>query len=993
MILSNMLRILISITCLLIVSFTNGQAYYEHLTIEDGLSSNCVRSIFRDSKNRMWIGTENGIGIWENGNFVQINQPLIGNNIWHITEDHRNRIWFSNYGRGVSCWDNGKITYLDKKKGLKYSTVRKIKSFKKNIYFGAENGLSVLLENGKLIHWGLSKKTDNYSHIPFQVMDFIVIKNEIYIATRDGILKKVVLRNSKIEIVPLIKTPQTVITGAYLDNEYLYLFNEFTRRIKLTDYISEKHSKTDTISEGLIWQFTKLNNRIYGASWGVNTNIFGLYEFTGGKPKAIIKDEHFGWTVEHNKNELWYGTLDNGIYILKPQEKSLRIKNDFPWGSEAKLIDHCKHDQTTAYLTKEGVTFLQNGLIKKIQHNVFQKEYIRLFKSYQLPYKIPININDPYAFQYTRIKYMNNKWFVLSRVGLFCINPQTFKLEYALVNFPNTFAEYIDGEYILCYEYNGIKKCDSQLRIRSFSEVKIANGKFTPTVIVYMTKIGNCVYLIDNNKGLWKYQNKVLSPVPTNIFPDGINPLFGATLDNGTIGVVTNDNKITLLDPSSGKSVKSIFAKELGVRYIQGMTSFQNWVILATESEIIAWNGILIKRTNRFQKPFQATLTNFKCSDGMLTFLRGNEWINWDIRQWLTMINNAIIDYQMFRCEIGGDKIPFSIHETVLNGGERIIRSYDQNSLVLKLRLWNQYKQNGFELFYRFKKGASWTSLNNNGVLELLNLAPDNYQVQFKIIAKEANNTVITPVIYLQIQYPWYQTWWFIAFLFVMLSVLFTVLLRVYYRKKAKKTKEAFELEQKLSELKMEALQAQMNPHFIFNAMNAIQHFIIDQETDKAMYFLGEFSRLIRNVLDYTRIKTITIDEEFDFLRRYISIENMRFEGKIKLHAPYLNSIAEVLIPPLILQPLIENAILHGSETDGEIRIDIRIDNQSTGVLLEIRNAREIKLKKSGHQSRGKEIIEERLKHFHPEAHISFFQAENEYHAKLWIPTLFGIRN
>ncbi len=986
MILSNMLRILISITCLLVVSFTNGQAYYEHLTIEDGLSSNCIRSIFRDSKNRMWIGTENGIGIWENGNFVQINQPLIGNNIWNITEDHRNRIWFSNYGRGVSCWDNGKITYLDEKKGLKYSTVRKIKSFKKNVYFGAENGLSVLLENGKLIHWKYTKKKELYSNYPFQVMDFLVYNDEIYIATRDGDIKKISIIDNKIIIKPFLKKTTSPILGAYIFKNWLYLSNEYTRRLPLKDFFHQNFSRTDTLGKNIIWEYTNFKGKLYGACWGVNTNVFGLFDVSSNVGKSIIQDEHFGWTISHTNNEIWYGTLDNGIYIVRPQEICKVLNNQFPWGEKSKLIDFDAKGGTEAYLTQEGVHFKTNGQVKTVHYQQFLKDYVQRFNSQHPPHPMPVNIREPYAIQFTKVKFCNDHWIVLSRVGMFLLDPKTFEIKQSMVDFYSNFVEFENNQYLLAYEYRGLSASSPSLLIKDFNLVQQRSNFKTPILAIYMTKIGKDIYWVDNDLGLFKYANGMLSPITTTLLKKGIAPIYGTTTSNGKIGIVTNDNKITIIEPKTGRSLQQLTNQELRVNYFQGLTAYKEWLIIASESEIIAWNGKQIKRTNRFQKPFQATLKNFKCINGILYFLRGDEWISWDVSNWLEHTDQQTINYQLLWCEVGLEKMPFSSHERTFKGHYDLNRSYDQNSIVFKLRLYNEYKQNGFELFYKLKKEGTWTSLTKNGVLELQNLAPDSYQVQFKIIENETNSETLTPIIHLKIQFPWYQTWWFMVFIFLVFSVLFFVSLRIFYRKKAQKTKEAYELEQKLSELKMEALQAQMNPHFIFNAMNAIQHFIIDQETDKAMFFLGEFSRLIRNVLDYTRIKTIAMEEEFDFLLRYISIENMRYDGKIKIIAPQISSVSEVLIPPLLLQPLIENAILHGSEINGELCIEIRVNIENSGVLLEICNASATVPQKSQHRSRGKEIIEERLKHFHPEASITYIKENIEHVAKLWIP-------
>ncbi len=120
--------------------------------------------------------------------------------------------------------------------------------------------------------------------------------------------------------------------------------------------------------------------------------------------------------------------------------------------------------------------------------------------------------------------------------------------------------------------------------------------------------------------------------------------------------------------------------------------------------------------------------------------------------------------------------------------------------------------------------------------------------------------------------------------------------------------------EKELAELKITALKSQMNPHFIFNSLNSIKLYIIDNDKDNAVYYLNKFSKLIRKILASTRVKEISLEEELDILKLYVGIENIRFENKINLKInvdPDLD-IETVKLPSLILQPFLENAIWHG---------------------------------------------------------------------------------
>ena len=122
------------------------------------------------------------------------------------------------------------------------------------------------------------------------------------------------------------------------------------------------------------------------------------------------------------------------------------------------------------------------------------------------------------------------------------------------------------------------------------------------------------------------------------------------------------------------------------------------------------------------------------------------------------------------------------------------------------------------------------------------------------------------------------------------------------------------ELQRRSSEMEMQALRAQMNPHFIFNCMSAINHFILNNETDKASDYLTRFSRLIRLVLVNSEKAAITMEEEIAMLKLYLEMEQLRFAHAFEYRISYDSTIrpSEIMVPSFILQPFCENAIWHG---------------------------------------------------------------------------------
>lgn len=135
-------------------------------------------------------------------------------------------------------------------------------------------------------------------------------------------------------------------------------------------------------------------------------------------------------------------------------------------------------------------------------------------------------------------------------------------------------------------------------------------------------------------------------------------------------------------------------------------------------------------------------------------------------------------------------------------------------------------------------------------------------------------------------------------------------------------------LKAEISETELKALRAQMNPHFIFNALNSIADYINKNDARSADYYLGKFAKLMRGILENSEEKEIPLSEELKMLEFYMDLESLRFKNKFNYEVKIADDInpENVLIPPLILQPFVENSILHGlekKESDGKITIHI----------------------------------------------------------------------
>ena len=196
-------------------------------------------------------------------------------------------------------------------------------------------------------------------------------------------------------------------------------------------------------------------------------------------------------------------------------------------------------------------------------------------------------------------------------------------------------------------------------------------------------------------------------------------------------------------------------------------------------------------------------------------------------------------------------------------------------------------------------------------------------------------------------------------------------------------------LQQKASELEMQALRAQMNPHFIFNCLSSINKFILKNDTDIASDYLTRFSRLIRQTLTNSQLSLIPLSDEIEMLRLYLDMERLRFSDSFRYNITYENSIEPetVYVPPMLLQPFCENAIWHGlMHKDGEGKLEVVLSLEDGHLRCIIADngigrakAAELKSGSNGKQkSLGLKITKERLAIFNNERSVhEFYKTED----------------
>ncbi|WP_462219028.1 histidine kinase, partial [Ferruginibacter sp.] len=184
---------------------------------------------------------------------------------------------------------------------------------------------------------------------------------------------------------------------------------------------------------------------------------------------------------------------------------------------------------------------------------------------------------------------------------------------------------------------------------------------------------------------------------------------------------------------------------------------------------------------------------------------------------------------------------------------------------------------------------------------------------------------------------------------------------------------EMYTMNEQLSKAKLEALQSQMNPHFIFNSLNAIDNLIQTNQKDKATTYLARFAKLIRNVLDSSKNDVVSFQKDFETLQLYLQLEQFRcsdkFTFQLEADEELLNS--DYKVPPLVVQPFVENAIHHGllNKQDGNKTLTVSATLENDFIKYTVYDsgvgrakAQQLKkINKPEHQSYGINITRERI--------------------------------
>jgi len=941
--------------------FSQGHVF-KHYGVEDGLPSSEVYSAFQDSKGYMWFATDAGVCrfngyVFEN---FDVSDGLTDNTVFLITEDFKGRVWFGTFNYQLSYFQNGVIYPYEYNAVLakEFTGNRAMCSFyvdsNETIWIGNfSNGIYKLDSDGDgefVKALGRNDWVMNMFYIEDQVIFGVHALNP---QKREKIFKlkgdlkcfwnyssKNDLLNREGEISIAYREDRFHSSSVVDHNEKVLLFVK-NLMFLLVDGAEEG---------GIMTEVSWLDNEIIYSTNSIDTYLW-ICVRNKGVFKCRINNRELE-VVEHllpgisvsrvfkdRQNGYWFSTLKEGILYLS-NDKMYHHENGIS------TIENIDIDTVKGsfYKIYDDGSVTKESLLEDVPEETIAKVGEIRFSSSSIKY----NYFDGSLLSETKY-YINGKWYGHKDQGI-------------ISNFISK-AFLIDSNRIY-------KASDFGLSIvENNEEVFYSYREGYPAMwCTSLVKVEDEIW-IGTKDGIRKYVNeKIIDPFGKNEYLSNTITSLAKLNDNlvliGTknygLLVVKNDSVINIINENKGL-VSNL------IRTIHVDNQKNIW--LGTSKGVCR---LTFKPNNEFG------IHNITEKHGLISAEIK------DIASYKNIIyavtTKGLIQFDKTKIDVNA--VPPSIYissffvnekETNLKTGKDF--SYQENNIKIVYEALN-YRSLG-EVEYKYRMlgvDTTWITTTSRDV-RYPALHFGEYTFQLKAKNEDGIWTETPTILNFHIQPPFWLTWWFITLIIFFIIVSVGIVFYVREKKIIEKhiqDKNKAATEKKIIELELRALRSQMNPHFIFNVLNSIQHYIIVNDFRSTNKYITSFAKLIRTVLHLSEKSKITIQEEIDMLNLYMNLETMRFDEQFSFEIDVSKSIDVNYdeIPSMLIQPYVENSIWHGlmnRKKKGEIHISLYLSEnylccsiQDNGIGRE--KANEIKARrKIDQKSVGMSITKERL--------------------------------
>jgi hypothetical protein len=888
--------------------------YIQNYTTTDGLPSNTVYPIIKDSKNFLWFGTNAGVARYDGSRFTCFSKKdgLSCNDVIVIKEDLQGRIWFFNF--------NGTMNYFYQNKIYNHLNAPFLDSLKTNQFW-----VDFFQDTDSAIYFYSYQSNEIASlNNQNQVRIFVLPGKTIIVKNYETIRTAICLINKSPEDGILLWTSSGI-----------YALKDFSEGLRL---ISDKYRFSS---------FYKLNTNKYlfqGRSKSDNTLL--LFKFSDNTLSAPVKDpinykRYFASAIETDDRVIWIATIDRGIFCLQNNS----------------IINHID--------IKEA-----QGLVQDHEGNIWVSTTNKgIFKI--SPYYNSIKHLGPELFNHSGVIKLHscgdegiwmtngNQMYLLKEKELYSMNFSQKESRFDQIYYLKNKTLVIGKDSYFFYQLNDIVpiKSSKQLKFSSLCQRDEKKGFKAITISKISNKIAafgaNHLYLF-SNEGISKEEEAfyvgerihnifyniddelVVNARKNYVYRDGklfpyqqlsefdneiitdylqINDSVEAINVDGDNIYLLCKNRICNLTEAMNKTIDSKIVK---------MVYHKNSLYLAASQNIfICNNPENIHNTQTVD--LRIIDVNFDNISDLLVFkdslyVASDDGLTIIPEAGLTELKTHIPIPYFQSVQINGKETNLTSNELFLTGKNRIRFSFGCINYSSSPIIYS-YQLEGLD--------ENWVTETAPEVV-YQNLAAGNYI--FRVKAQKPGTEFSAPLdfkIHISATI-WQQPLFYTGILILIIGwILWSVHRRQLRRRML------LEMDNQLLILEQKALQSMMNPHFIFNVLGSIQHYLINYKPDDAGLYLSQFARLIRQNLNAINSNMISVEEEVDRLRNYLDLERLRMKNTFEYTIDFEETDAEdeLLIPSMIIQPYVENAVWHGISTcgnEGMIKITFKIHEQNT---------------------------------------------------------------
>lgn len=915
-----------------------------HYTMESGLPHKTVFSALNDKQGYMWFGTSAGVVRFDGYNWEHFTSEdgLSDNDVLKIFQDKKGRIWFLTFNGTFCYYFNGKFYNPENSSILKLASV---KSGTSSVYEDSnENKWMVPIDNDYFVsindfevkHHRVPDYKKNVKGFVFELNEeLLLLTNKLFFVFEND------------EFIPTTKeypVPYNHRSHCIVNDVLYYLSSEGIIRLSSDGYevvvpVEDipQLSNLSTLhvdSKGHIWLCT-MNDGVYN---------FSDYQ-TDVKVKQFLKNEVIASCIDDKDGNVWFTTISNGVFMMP-----YNFTNSFSLTTENGLNTNRIHS-----ITKEsnGTIWLgaENGYVfKYYNNNITSIDLNKILEQRRLVYNHVVNIikrnNEVFVHTNNGVVYFKDdgkyNLHLIDSKGRFTYSPKKMTLD-------------SQGRLIVSHTLG-------------VSEIVSSNEGYTLVSINGMPKTRAYTHTVDYNGDIWfvtkggVYRNVNGNVDEYNIKGFKINQrvkditvltdsmVILTTNGQGAVFCQNNEYKYRLTKNSglSSNVLSKLFVQNdtiwINSTYGLDRINYNNGEI----NEIVSFKRNSGLPTNHVYDLHLDLNEIYVVSDYGVVELK-KEFMNQNLAAPNVYINRVWVSDSLYT-------------------SRKIILEKPNNNITIDCSVINFNNQDNVSFQYRLSGVDDIWKNTNHKYFQFASLEPGNYTFEFR--AKRNNSEWSdSSHISFQVVLPFWEKPIIIVLYFIIAIIVIALML--FWRSKVKHTSKLAALEQsfQIKSLEQKALQAMMNPHFIFNVLNSIQYYLSLEDAKNAQVNLTRFAKIIRKNLEINQEKFISIDDEIEYLELYLSLEKLRFDDSFKYHITVDDDIdsSETNIPTMLIQPFVENAIWHGimpQEGIGHIYISFKLDNQcliievfDNGVGYDINRANI----KSTHKSVGLKMTRERL--------------------------------